>query len=86
MNNKKMSTGKKVVIGAGVGAGLAALSAGAYYFLGPKGKAHQKKAKALVAKYKPEIAKLANKLDSEWKSVSKTVSKNVKKVKKAVRK
>jgi len=33
-----------------------------------------------------EIAKLANKLDSEWKSVSKTVSKNVKKVKKAVRK
>ena len=78
-----MSTGKKVVIGAGVGAGIAALSAGAYYFLGPKGKAHQQKAKALVAKYKPEIKKLANKLEGEWKSVSKTVAK---KVKKAVKK
>ena len=79
MNNKKMSKGKKVAIGAGIGAGIAALSAGAYYFLGPKGKAHQKKAKALVAKYKPEIKKLANKLESEWKNVSQTVHKKIKK-------
>ena len=39
---------------AAVGAGLAVASAGAYYFLGPKGKAHQKKALALMNKMKKE--------------------------------
>ncbi len=47
----KMSTAKKVVIGAGI----AAASAGAYYLLGPNAKAHQKKAGALLAKMKKEV-------------------------------
>lgn len=46
-----MSTAKKVAIGAGV----AALSAGAYYLLGPNAKAHQKKAGAPLVKMKKEI-------------------------------
>ncbi|MFA5778127.1 MAG: hypothetical protein WC870_01390 [Candidatus Paceibacterota bacterium] len=49
--SKKMSVGKKVA----VGAGIAALSVGAYYFFGPNSKAHQKKAKVLVAKVKKEV-------------------------------
>ena len=55
-NNKKSGvSGKKV---AAVGAGMAALGAmgaGAYYLLGPKAKAHQKKATALMAKMKKEV-------------------------------
>lgn len=35
-------------------AGMAAVGAGAYYLMGPKGKAHQKKAKALMAKIEKE--------------------------------
>ncbi len=50
--SKKMSGGKI----AAVGAGLAVATAGAYYFLGPKGKAHQKKAVDLYAKMKKEVA------------------------------
>ena len=38
-----------------VGAGIAAVGAGAYYLLGPKGKAHQKKATILMAKIKKEV-------------------------------
>ncbi|MEI8174402.1 MAG: hypothetical protein WCG28_00445 [bacterium] len=49
--NSKMSVGKKVVIGAG----LAAVGAGAYYLLGPDAKVHQKKAVALLAKMKKEV-------------------------------
>jgi len=48
---KKMSNGKKVAIGAGV----AALGAGAFYLLGPNAKSHQKKVKALTEKMKKEI-------------------------------
>ena len=51
--NKKMSVGKKVAMGAG----LAAVGAGMYYFFGPGAKVHQKKAKALVAKAKKEVEK-----------------------------
>lgn len=51
--SKKMSVGKKVALGAG----LAAVGAGMYYFFGPNSKAHQKKAKALVAKVKKEVEK-----------------------------
>lgn len=51
MKNKKMSMGKKMAAVAGV----AAVGAGAYYLLGPKAKAHQKKAKVLIAKIKKEI-------------------------------
>lgn len=52
--NKKMSGGKKVAIGAGM-LTLSAASAGAYYLFGPKAKAHQKQATALVAKIKKEV-------------------------------
>jgi len=51
-NTKKgMSVGKKMVVGAGV----AALGAGAYYLLGPKAKAHQKKASVLLNKMEKEV-------------------------------
>ena len=50
--NKKMSGGKMVA----VGAGIALAGAGAYYLLGPKAKAHQKKAKVLIAKMQKEVA------------------------------
>ena len=49
--NKKISRTKKAMLGVGV----AMASAGAYYFLGPKGKAHQKKALVLMAKMKREV-------------------------------
>jgi hypothetical protein len=49
--NNKMSVGKKVAIGAG----LAAVGAGAYYLLGPDAKVHQKKAADLLAKMKKEV-------------------------------
>lgn len=52
MKNKKMSGGKKMAM---LGS-MAALGAGAYYLLGPKAKAHQKKASALMAKMKKEVA------------------------------
>lgn len=47
--NKK-SVGKAVAIGAGV----AALGAGAYYLLGPEGKKNQKKAKVWMTKMEKE--------------------------------
>ena len=51
-NNKKSgSVGKTIAIGVGA----AAVGAGAYYLLGPKSKAHQKKAKALIAKMQKEV-------------------------------
>ena len=40
-----------------IGVGAAAVGAGAYYFLGPKGKQHQKKAKAWMAVMKIEVEK-----------------------------
>lgn len=39
-----------------VGAGVAALSAGAYYLMGPNAKKHQKKAKSLMVKMKKQVA------------------------------
>jgi gas vesicle protein len=50
---KKMSLGKKVALGAG----MAALGAGAYYLLGPKGKENQKKLLVLAGKMKKEVEK-----------------------------
>ncbi len=38
-----------------VGAGLAALAAGAYFFLGPDGKKHQKKMKGWMIKMKGDV-------------------------------
>lgn len=55
-----MTVGKAVAIGVGV----AATAAGAYYLFGPKGKAHQKKAKALVVKMKSELNKQIRKVKS----------------------
>jgi hypothetical protein len=52
--NKKMSTGKKMAIGAGIVA-IGAATGGAYYILGPNAKAHQKKAAALLNKIKKEV-------------------------------
>jgi gas vesicle protein len=49
--NLKISTSKKL----GIGAGIAAIGAGAYYLLGPKGKEHQKKVSALLGKMNKEI-------------------------------
>jgi hypothetical protein len=51
--NKKMSAGNKVAMGAGI----AALGAGAYYLLGPDAKTHQKKAKILMGKMEKEVKK-----------------------------
>ncbi|OGI67010.1 hypothetical protein A2823_02860 [Candidatus Nomurabacteria bacterium RIFCSPHIGHO2_01_FULL_41_91] len=56
---KKNNTNKKKGMSGGemaaVGAGVAALGAGAYYLFGPKAKAHQKKAKVLMDKIKKEV-------------------------------
>lgn len=51
--NKKsgMSGGGKIAIGAGV----AAVGAGAYYLFGPKAKAHQKKAVTFMSKIKKDV-------------------------------
>lgn len=48
---KGMSKGKMVAVGAGV----AALSAGAYYLMGPHSKKHQKKASMLMNKMRKEV-------------------------------
>lgn len=50
---KKISTGKKVAIGAGV----AALAVGAYFLFGPDGKKNQKKLKGWMGDMKDEIIK-----------------------------
>ncbi len=74
--NEKMSGAKKVAIGAGV----AALTAGAYYLLGPKGKENQKKVAALVGKMKKEVAseikKVKVKTAPAYKKVVDTISAN----------
>jgi hypothetical protein len=58
-NQKKVVAKKKSGISGGkmvaVGAGIAALGAGAYYLLGPNAKVHQKKASALMGKIKKEV-------------------------------
>jgi len=55
MNKKNMKKNNKRISGVAVGAGIAALGAGAYYLFGPKAKTHQKKAKALMEKMKKEV-------------------------------
>ena len=50
-SNKGMDTKEEVMIGAG----LAALAAGAYFFLGPKGKKHQKQMRGWMVKMKGEV-------------------------------
>ena len=74
--NKKMSVGKKVAIGAG----LAAVGAGAFYLLGPNAKVHQKKVSALAAKMKKEVTKEVKKAKAAtmplYHKAVDTVSKN----------
>ncbi len=60
---KGLSVGKAVAIGAGV----AAVSAGAYYFLGPNGKKNQQKAKAWMAEMKKEAVKKIGKVERATK-------------------
>ena len=56
--NKKIGVGKKVA----VGAGLAVVGAGVYYFFGPNAKAHQRKAKEIVTKIKKEVEREVKKV------------------------
>lgn len=56
----EVSVGKVAIIGAGV----AAVGAGAYYLLGPKGKQHQKKVKALMTEMKKGVEKELKKVKS----------------------
>lgn len=51
---KKKSDGKALELSV-LGAGLAGLAATAYFFLGPKGKKHQKDAKAWAIKMKGDV-------------------------------
>ena len=53
IKKSKISAGKVMAIGAGV----AALGAGAYYFLGPNGKKNQQKAKIWMTKMEKEVVK-----------------------------
>jgi gas vesicle protein len=69
IKKKKTSAGKVIAIGAG----LAALGAGAYYLLGPNGKANQKKAAAWMTKMKKEAQKKIGKI----KNVSEPIYHNV---------
>ncbi len=59
MANKNKATSKKGGAGKAiaVGASVAAIGAGAYYFLGPKGKTHRKKAKVWMTKMEKEVEK-----------------------------
>lgn len=61
MTKKKIVTKKKSGMSAGkavaIGASVAAVGVGAYYFLGPKGKQHQKKAKVWMTEMETEIEK-----------------------------
>lgn len=60
IKKSKISAGKVIAIGAGV----AALGAGAYYFLGPNGKKNQQKAKVWMTKMEKEIGSKMKKIKS----------------------
>ncbi len=55
MTNKKIEEKSSTLKYATIGASLASLAAGTYFFFGPKGKKHQKHAKAWVIKMKGDI-------------------------------
>mgnify|MGYP001566389272 CR=1 FL=1 len=55
MKNKTVSGGSNAVELAVIGASIAGLAAAAYFFLGPKGKLHQKHAKAWAIKMKGDV-------------------------------
>lgn len=60
IKKSKISTGKVIAIGASV----AALGAGAYYFLGPNGKKNQQKAKVWMTKMEKEVGGKMKKVKS----------------------
>lgn len=51
-----MKKNKNIVKIAAISAGVVAVGAGAYYLLGPKSKAHQKKIKDVASKIKNEVS------------------------------
>jgi len=78
---KKMSTGKKVAIGAGI----AAVAGGAYYFLGKNGKANQKKAKDWAVKMEKNIESKVKPMIKKGKKTLKVAKKEVGDIKKMVK-
>lgn len=58
----KTKGGSSAIKNTAIGAGLAGLAAGAYYFLGPNGKKHQKKATAWMVKMEKEAKKQVSKI------------------------
>lgn len=60
----KKKSGMSVGRAAAIGAGVAAVSAGAYYFLGPKGKQHRGDAKVWMTKMEADVEKKLRKAKS----------------------
>jgi hypothetical protein len=75
--NKKMSKGKILA----VGAGLAAVGAGAYYLAGPNGKKNQEKIKALAGKLKKDGVRVVAKAKKDGSKVLVKAKKEIKVVK-----
>lgn len=69
MTKKITTRASKIAKVAAIGAGVAALSAGGYYFFGPKGKQHQKKAKAWMLEMETEVEKKLKKVKSVTKPI-----------------
>lgn len=70
----KTKGGMSAMKATAIGAGIAGLSAGAYYFLGPNGKKHQKKATAWMVKMEKEAKKQVSKIkDASVPAYSKVV-------------
>ncbi|TSC71239.1 MAG: Uncharacterized protein G01um101449_6 [Parcubacteria group bacterium Gr01-1014_49] len=61
---QKKKSGMSVAKAAAIGVGVAAVGAGAYYFLGPKGKQHRGKAKAWMTEMEREVEKRLQKAKS----------------------
>ena len=76
LNNKGMSTGKKIALVTGIAATI-----GAYALLGPNGKKNQKKVKVLVAK----ISKTEKKLKADFKKIKAKAGPSLKEFKKTIK-
>jgi len=73
MENKQKKEIKKTKVSAGkvmaIGAGVATLAAGAYYFLGPNGKKNQQKAKVWMTKMEKEAKNKLGKIKDITKPI-----------------